>query len=90
MEVLIYFLQYLLSVLFYVLDLALLLRALLSWFDPMREWKISGFLMLLTEPIILPFRALCAKMHWFENTPLDMPFMMTWLALMLIQFFLPI
>lgn len=85
MDVLIYFFKQLIITVIYVLDIALLLRAIFSWFDPMEESKISGFLFMLTEPIILPFRKLCSKMHWFEGVPLDVPFMMSWLALMLIQ-----
>ena len=69
-----------------VLDLAMLIRAVLSWFDPMQDMKLSGFLYMITEPIILPFRKLCAKNHWFEGSPLDVPFFMALLALMLLGF----
>lgn len=88
METLIDFCKQLIISVIYVLDIALFVRALLSWFDPMQEGKLSSFLYMLTEPLILPFRKLCAKMHWFEGVPLDIPFMMTWLALMLVQILL--
>ena len=67
------------------LDLAMLLRAIMSWVDPMGESGFRNFLVALTEPVILPFRVLCAKMHWFEGTPLDVPFLMTVLVLMILQ-----
>ena len=67
------------------IELAMFVRAILSWFDPMGESKIASFLFVITEPIILPIRTLCAKMHWFENVPLDIPFMLTWLVLMILQ-----
>ena len=70
------------------IDIALLLRAVMSWLDPMGEWGIRGFLIAVTEPVILPFRALCAKKHWFEGSPLDFPFLMTVFALMILQMFL--
>ena len=68
-----------------VLLLAMFVRAILSWFDPMQEWRLSGFLTMITEPVILPIRMLCDKMHWFEGFPLDVPFMLSWLILMIVQ-----
>ena len=70
------------------LSLALLLRAIFSWFDQTGESRFSGFLFLLTEPIILPIRRLCQKMHWFEGTPLDFPFLIAVLLITLIRSFL--
>ena len=64
---------------------AMLVRAILSWFDPMREGKFSAFLLVLTEPVIFPVRALCEHMNWFEGIPLDIPFLITVLLLALLQ-----
>ena len=74
-----------LLVLMDVLSLAFLLCSILSWIDPMRQWRISAFLVMLTEPLILPIRKLCYKYHWFEGTPLDMPFMIAFLLLLVLQ-----
>jgi uncharacterized protein YggT (Ycf19 family) len=71
-----------------VLGFAFFLRAILSWFDPMGEWRISGFLYALTEPITIPIRALCERMDWFQGVPMDIPFTLTWLLLMLLQILL--
>ena len=60
-------------------------EAILSWFDPMQEGKLTAFLHTLTEPVILPVRLLCEKKHWFEGIPLDIPFLLTWILLSLIQ-----
>ncbi|MBQ7347199.1 MAG: YggT family protein [Clostridia bacterium] len=80
-----YFLQQFVYVLINVIQLAMFVRAILSWFDPMQEWKISAFLFMVTEPVILPIRRLCEKMHWFEGVPIDIPFLLSWLVLMVIQ-----
>ena len=64
---------------------AMLARALLSWIDPMQEWKISIFLHVLTEPVILPVRALFDRTGWLEGFPLDVPFLITWLLLSVLQ-----
>ena len=75
-----------------VLGFAFFLRAILSWFDPMGEWRISGFLYALTEPITIPvrapIRALCDRFGWFQGVPMDIPFTLTWLLLMLLQILL--
>ena len=56
------------------LEYAMLARAILSWFLD-EESRILGFLMILTEPIILPFRLLFRKLNWFQEMPLDMSFL---------------
>jgi YggT family protein len=45
-----------LNLLFTVLSLAVIARALLSWFDPGLRYPISQILVDLTEPIIAPIR----------------------------------
>ena len=67
------------------LEIAMFARAILSWFDQTGESRISAFLFTITEPIIFPIRALCEKMHWFEGIPIDIPFMLTYLVLILLQ-----
>lgn len=85
MDTVIYIIKQFIIILIDVLHLAMLVRALLSWIDPMQEWKISTFLHLFTEPVILPIRRLCERMRWFEGMPLDIPFLLTWLLLAVIQ-----
>ena len=82
--------QSLIVILIDVLMLAMFVRAILSWFDPMQEWRLSGFLTMITEPVIMPIRILCDKMHWFEGMPVDIPFILSWLVLMFIQFLVQI
>ena len=45
-----------LNLLFTVLSLAVIARALLSWFDPSMRFPISRMIVDLTEPIIAPIR----------------------------------
>lgn len=85
-DIILYVLKGFVSVILTLIQLAMLIRAILSWFvDPLNEGGISTFLAILTEPLIAPVRALCAKMHWFEGVPIDVPFIITWLLLSLLQ-----
>ena len=45
-----------LNLLFTILSLAVIARALLSWFDPTMRFPISHMIVNLTEPIIAPIR----------------------------------
>ena len=63
-----------------VLQLAMLLRAILSWF-PIDSNKFIDFLYGITEPVIIPFRLLFEKLNWFQNVPIDVSFMVAYLVL---------
>ena len=73
-----------------LIELAMFARAILSCVDQTGESKISMFLYTVTEPVILPVRKLCERMHWFEGVPIDIPFMLTWLILMVVQLLLEV
>ena len=65
------------------LDLCMLLRAVLSWFVE-EDNAILGFVTMMTEPIVAPFRALFDRFGWFQNSPLVVPFFAGFLALQLV------
>ena len=76
-----------LNMLVSALLIAMTARAVLSWF-PIGDNKLTGFLYVLTEPIIIPIRLLFKKMNWFADFPLDMAFYFTTLILVLLNVFL--
>lgn len=80
----IYFLKNTILALLLVIDIAMFARAILSWIDSMAEGALPTFLAALTEPVILPIRRLCEKFHWFEGSPLDMPFIITGMLLTIV------
>lgn len=61
-------------VLLSAIQLAMTARAILSWF-PIEPNKFITFLNIATEPVVYPIRKLFEKMNWFQNIPLDMSFM---------------
>ena len=71
-----------------ILSVAMFVRAILSWFTMGEQTRIGTFLYVVTEPIILPIRALCARFGWFQGTPLDMPFLLTMVMLSFVGIFL--
>ena len=88
MDILLVFLLRTASALLYVLDIGLFLRAILSWIDPQMNFRVSSFLYSLTEPMIQPIRRLCQKKNWFQRTPIDAPFMITVVLVIVAQMIL--
>ena len=62
---------------------AMFIRCIVSFFHWGQEdgGPLLGLLCFVTEPIILPVRMLCQRFGWFENIPVDVPFMITFFLL---------
>ena len=71
-----------------IVSLAMLGRAILSWFPSDGPTRIGSFLYVITEPFIIPIRALCARFGWFQGLPLDMPFLLTMVSLSFVSLLL--
>ena len=71
-----------------VVSLAMLGRAILSWFPTDGPTRIGSFLYVITEPFIIPVRALCGRFGWFRGLPLDMPFLLTMVSLSFVSLLL--
>ncbi len=76
------------SALLGLLQVAMLVRAILSWFPGAANSPFGDFIATLTEPIIGPVRAMCDRFGWFRNTPIDFSFIIAYLILILVQSFL--
>ena len=69
-------------------QLAMLARAILSWF-PMNGNRFADFLFAITEPFIYPVRMLFDKLNWFTGLPIDISFLVTYILISLVLMFLP-
>ncbi len=58
-----------------LLSFFLLLRVLFSFFFFEEESRPMMFLVAATEPFIIPFRILFDRCGWFQNLPIDVPFL---------------
>ena len=68
-----------------LLEIAMFLRAILSWIPSLDGTAFAHFLYAITEPLIAPVRALCDRFGWFRNSPIDFSFMIAYLLLVLVQ-----
>jgi uncharacterized protein YggT (Ycf19 family) len=67
-----------------VITIAMCIRAVLSWFYD-GDGAFVRLLYFITEPAILPIRKLLVKMNWLQNSPMDFSFLLTYIALFIIQ-----
>lgn len=84
-DTVLYVIKQVILILLDIFDVAFLVRAILSWIDPMDEFTVSKILYAITEPLIIPIRRLCDRLHLFQGMPLDMPFLLTLLLLVLVR-----
>ncbi len=71
-----------------VISIALLIRVVLSWMMQGEQSAFERFVYVVTEPIIMPVRALCERFGWFQGLPFDMPFFIATLLLLLLRLLL--
>lgn len=74
------------SIFLMAIQLAMLLRAVLSWFP--LENRFIDFLHCVTEPFIYPIRCLFERLGWFTGMPIDISFMVSYLLISVVMIFL--
>ncbi len=84
----VYFIVSIVRILLFVVQTAMLLRAILSWFFMDEDNRVMAILYAVTEPFIVPVRALFEKLGWFRNLPIDISFFVTYLLLSIISMLL--
>lgn len=71
-----------------IIEICMLLRAILSFFVD-QESVLFTFCVAVTEPVILPFRAILSRFESLERIPFDIPFLVTYIALSILGGVLP-
>jgi YggT family protein len=84
MVTVIYMVARLVSALVVLLQIAMFVRAILSWIPGAGDSAVGDFLAMVTEPVIAPIRALADRFGWFRNSPLDFSFIIAYLLLSLL------
>ena len=86
MEILFYLFSNTVSLLISFVLLCMFIRAILS-FLPIEEGPLTGIVALITEPVIFPVRKICEKFGLGDGLPIDIPFFITSVILMMISMF---
>jgi YggT family protein len=64
------YLLYFISTLFFILQFAIIIRALMSWFNPSPENPIVRFVIEITEPVLAPLRRIVPRIGMIDITPI--------------------
>ena len=85
----IYILTKTVSVLISAMQLLMLMRAVISWLPVDEDSNLVTFLYTMTEPLIMPVRALLSRFAALDDMPIDISFLIAFMLLSLIQIILP-
>lgn len=73
-----------------IITIAMFARMIVGWFMMGEQNGITAFLYVVTEPVIMPVRALCNRLGVFRGLPFDMPFFITSVLLMVVSIVLQV
>ena len=68
-----------------LLSLMMLVRAIMSWINPMADNKFMLFINGTTELVIDPVRRLLSRFEFIRRCPIDLSFIATWMLLSVLQ-----
>jgi YggT family protein len=64
------FFLFFVSTLIYILNFAIIIRALMSWFNPSPDNPIVRFVIEITEPVLAPLRRIVPRIGMIDITPI--------------------
>ena len=68
-----------------ILELCMLVRAVLSFLPIRDDHPVLSFVEMVTEPVVAPIRALFDRFDWFQNSVLDVPYIVAFLLISLLS-----
>ncbi len=71
-----------------VIEFLMMGRAILSWIPMDDDNPVEDFLYTVTEPVIMPVRAVLDYFGWFQSLPIDMSFLITFILLSILEMLL--
>ena len=89
MEVILLILARTVSIWLSAVSIAMIIRMLLPFFTNPEESKLYVLSFAVSEPAVIPVRALMAKMDIGQNSPFDIAFTVTYFLIFIIRLFLP-
>lgn len=73
------------GILFSIMELAILIRAFISWLPVPRDHKLVYLLFRITEPILAPIRSMIAKSSFGRNIMIDFSSVVALILLMFLR-----
>ena len=89
MEQIFYILAKTVSIVMEVVSFTMIIRMLLPFFTDPSESRIYAISFCITEPFIVPVRAIMVKLNIGQDSPIDWAFSITYIILWLLSSLLP-
>lgn len=90
MEAIFYILAKVVAIYINIAAYSMLGRVILQFFVVPEESRFYALLFFISEPIIMPFRLILAKLNIGQDSPIDIAFMTAYFGVALLQLFLPV
>ena len=85
MSELIYLISSSTQLLLSVVQVAILIHVIMSWFDPEESGFLTRFTYYICEPFVIPARMLLGPIQEYYGSPLDFSYTLTALVLLIIE-----
>lgn len=85
MEFFLYFIRTAAQFLLTVIEIAMFVRALVSFIMPLQGGMLDQFSYAISEPFVVPMRIILERFESVRNLPVDVPFFITFLLISVIQ-----
>ena len=90
MQALLFIFSKCISILLSAVSICMLVRMIISFFPSMQESRVNIFVSIVTEPFIIPVRALLYRLNIGQDSPIDWAFSLTYILIYIVQLFLPV
>ena len=78
------------SLLLSAVSFCMLVRMIISFFPAFQESRVAAFVAVVTEPFIIPVRAVLYRLGIGQDSPIDWAFSLTYILIYIVQLFLPV
>ena len=68
----------------------MLVRMIMSFFPSLEGGKVGAFVIVVTEPFIIPVRAWLYRLNIGQDSPIDWAFSLTYILIYIVRLFLPV
>ncbi len=90
MELILYIFAKAVDIFLSVVSLCMFMRVILQLFVDVEHNKLFLICAAVSEIFVLPFRYIMYKLNILQDTPIDAPFMVAYLFIMVLGIFLPV
>jgi YggT family protein len=88
MDFVLYLIRSVVRIAVIALQLCMMGRAVMSWFQFDEESPLYSFAVAVTEPVITPIRILLERFEFVASSPIDISFLVAFLLLSVLQMLL--